>query len=147
MHIQSDQRVMWIILRYVFGVPTNPPRGGWRLTARPTDPQDLGQPRGGWGSPPPTAPKTVAHPSGSHIGWRRPPWPGSKWAPCWRAQQTMRCGRPLFGLRTLYRTLYSPCAHCALFVPCLRCAVVALAVGEHCLLWGIGIALLAVARA
>ena len=25
-------------------------------------------------SPPPTAPKTVAHPSGSHIGWRRPPW-------------------------------------------------------------------------
>ena len=24
--------------------------------------------------PPLTAPKTVAHPSGSHIGWRQPPW-------------------------------------------------------------------------
>ena len=29
---------------------------------------------GGWGSPPPTAPQTVEHPSGSHIGWRPPPW-------------------------------------------------------------------------
>ena len=30
---------------------------------------------GGWGPPPPpTAPQTVEHPSGSHIGWRRPPW-------------------------------------------------------------------------
>ena len=48
-----------------------PPRGAWRLTARPADPQGLGQPRGGGGGP--TAPKTVAHPSGSHIGWRRPP--------------------------------------------------------------------------
>ena len=28
---------------------------------------------GGWGSPPPTAPQTVEHPLGSHIGWRRPP--------------------------------------------------------------------------
>ena len=24
--------------------------------------------------PPPTAPKTIAHPSGSHIGWQRPLW-------------------------------------------------------------------------
>ena len=31
--------------------------------------------KGAWGPPHPlTAPKTVAHPSGSHIGWRRPPW-------------------------------------------------------------------------
>ena len=45
----------------------NPPPGARRLTARPADPQGLGQ-------TPPTAPKTVAHPSGSHIGWRRPPW-------------------------------------------------------------------------
>ena len=44
------------------GVPTDPPRGARRLTARPADPQGLGQPRGGgvpppfgggWGSPPP----------------------------------------------------------------------------------------------
>ena len=67
------------------GVPTDPPRGAQRLTARPADPQGLGQPRGGegpppppfgggWGSPPPpTAPQTVEHPSGSHIGWRQPP--------------------------------------------------------------------------
>ena len=44
----------------------------------------LGQRRGGgglqrgMGSPPPTAPQTVEHPSGSHIGWRRPPWAGVK---------------------------------------------------------------------
>ena len=56
--------------------PTPPPRGAWRLTARPADPQGLGQPRGGGAPPPPTAPKTGAHPSGSHIGWRRPPWKG-----------------------------------------------------------------------
>ena len=31
--------------------------------------------RRGLGSPPPpTAPQTVEHPSGSHIGWRPPPW-------------------------------------------------------------------------
>ena len=30
---------------------------------------------GGGGPPPPTAPQTVEHPSGSHIGWRQPPWP------------------------------------------------------------------------
>ena len=24
--------------------------------------------------PPPTAPQTVEHPSGSRIGWQRPPW-------------------------------------------------------------------------
>ena len=30
-----------------------PPRGARRLTARPADPQGLGQPRGGEGSPPP----------------------------------------------------------------------------------------------
>ena len=59
----------------MLGYPTTPPPppGARQLTARPTDPQGLGQPRGGWGSPPPKAPKIVAHPSGSHIGWRRPP--------------------------------------------------------------------------
>jgi hypothetical protein len=51
----------------------------------------LGQPRGGVGSPPfgggwgppppPTAPQTVEHPSGSHIGWRPPPWAGACSAP------------------------------------------------------------------
>ena len=29
---------------------------------------------GGGVPPPPTAPQTVEHPSGSHIGWRPPPW-------------------------------------------------------------------------
>ena len=53
-HIQNDQRVMGIILRYVcWGTHRPPPRGARRLTARPADPQGLGQPRGGEGSPPP----------------------------------------------------------------------------------------------
>ena len=53
--------------------PPPPPRGTRRLTARPANPQGLGQPRGGGPlPPPPTTPKTVAHPWGSHIGWRRP---------------------------------------------------------------------------
>ena len=34
-------------------MPTDPPRGARRLTARPADPQGLGQPRGGGGVPPP----------------------------------------------------------------------------------------------
>ena len=38
------------------GVLTNPPRLARRLTARPADPQGLGQPRGGEGSPPPPPP-------------------------------------------------------------------------------------------
>ena len=69
----------------MLGYPPTPPRGARRLTARPADPQGLGQPRGEGGvppplrrgvgvPPPPTAPQTVEHPSGSHIGWRRPPW-------------------------------------------------------------------------
>ena len=60
----------------MLGYPPTPPRppGARRLTARLADPQGLGQPRGGGSPPPPTTPKTVAHPSGSHIGWRQPPW-------------------------------------------------------------------------
>ena len=54
--------------------PPPPPRGARRLTARPADPQGLGQPGGGGGGGGATNPKTVAHPSGSHIGRRRPPW-------------------------------------------------------------------------
>ena len=41
----------------------------------------LGSPpplEGGGVPPPPTAPQTVEHPSGSHIGWRRPPCLGHK---------------------------------------------------------------------
>ena len=49
------------------GVPTDPPRGARRLTARSADPQGLGQPRGGEGSPPP--------PFGG--GWGPPPPPYS----------------------------------------------------------------------
>ena len=36
---------------------------------------------GGGCPPPPTAPQTVEHPSGSHIGWRRPQWMRSPGAP------------------------------------------------------------------
>ena len=54
--------------------PPPPPPGARQLTARPADPQGVGQLGGGGGvPPPPTAPKIVAHPSGSHIGWQRPP--------------------------------------------------------------------------
>ena len=65
----------------MLGYPPTPPppptQGARWLTARPADPQDLGQSRGGSPPPPPpTTPKTVAHPSGSHIGWRQPPCPG-----------------------------------------------------------------------
>ena len=37
----------------MLGYPPTPPRGARRLTAQPADPQGLGQPRGGEGSPPP----------------------------------------------------------------------------------------------
>ena len=47
----------------MLGYPLTPPWGAQRLTARPADPQGLGQPRGG-SPPPPTTPKTVAHPLG-----------------------------------------------------------------------------------
>ena len=46
------------------GVPTDPPRGVRRLTARPADPQGLGQPRGGGGSPPPYSPQNCHTPLG-----------------------------------------------------------------------------------
>ena len=43
-------------------------RGG---VGSPPPPSEGG---GGPPPPPPTAPQTVEHPSGSHIGWRQPPW-------------------------------------------------------------------------
>ena len=43
-----------------------PPRGAWRLTARPADPQGLGQPRGG-GSPPLQPPKLSHTPRGHTL--------------------------------------------------------------------------------
>ena len=46
------------------GVPTDPPRGACRLTARPADPQGLGQPRGGRGPPPPYSPQNCRTPLG-----------------------------------------------------------------------------------
>ena len=58
-HIQNEQRVMGIILRYVcWGTHRPPPPlGSPALTARPADPQGLGQPRGGERSPPPYIPQ------------------------------------------------------------------------------------------
>ena len=79
-HIQNHQRVMGIIFFLRYGVPTNPtppppPWGARRLTARPADPPRFGSTKGGGEppAPPPSTPKTVAHPSGSHIGWQQPP--------------------------------------------------------------------------
>ena len=76
-YVQNDQRVMGIIFRYVcwgtYQPPPPPPRGARRLTARPADPRGLGQPSPP-PPPPPTTPKTVAYPSGSHLGWPQPPW-------------------------------------------------------------------------
>ena len=85
-HIQNDQRVMGIILRYVCWGTHRPPPGG-PAADRPTRrPPRFGSTKGGGGvpppplrrgvgvpPPPPTAPQTVEHPSGSHIGWRQPP--------------------------------------------------------------------------
>ena len=84
--IQNDQRVMGIILRYVCWGTHRPPPGG-PAADRPTRrPPRFGSTKGGGGvpppplwrgvgvPPPPTAPQTVEHPSGSHIGWRQPPW-------------------------------------------------------------------------
>ena len=69
-HIQNDQRVMGIILRYVcWGThrPPPPPRGAWRLAARPADPQGLGQPRGGDAPPPPNSPQNCHTPRGHTL--------------------------------------------------------------------------------
>ena len=82
-HIQNDQRVMGIILRYVCWGTHRPPPGG-PAADRPTRrPPRFGStmgggappppPFGGGSPPPPTASQTVEHPSGSHIGWRQPP--------------------------------------------------------------------------
>ena len=47
----------------MLGYPlTPPPRGAWRLTARPADPQGLGQPRGA--PPPPYSPQNCRKPLG-----------------------------------------------------------------------------------
>ena len=72
MFFQNDQRIMGVILRYV-GVPTDPPPPpGSPAADRPTrQPPTFGSTKGGGSY---TAPKTVAHPLGSHIGWQQPPW-------------------------------------------------------------------------
>ena len=90
-HIQNDQRVMGIILRYVCWGTHRPPPGG-PAADRPTRrPPRFGSTKGGGGvppppseggggpPPPPTAPQTVEHPSGSHIGWRQPPCKPIHW--------------------------------------------------------------------
>ena len=48
----------------MLGYPPTPPRGARRLTARPADPQGLGQPRGGGGVPPPYSPQNCRTPLG-----------------------------------------------------------------------------------
>ena len=61
---------MAIILRYVcWGTHRPPPPlGAWRLTARPANPQGLGRPRGGWGSPPPPySPQKLSHTPRGHT--------------------------------------------------------------------------------
>ena len=60
---------MGIILRYVcWGIHRPPPWGARRLTARPADPQGLGQPRGGWGPPPPPLqPPKLSHTPQGHT--------------------------------------------------------------------------------
>ena len=47
-----------------YPLPPPPPRGARRLTARPADPQGLGQPRGGEGSPRPYSPQNCRTPLG-----------------------------------------------------------------------------------
>ena len=73
----------------MLGYPTTPPpppRGARRLTAQPPTPK-IWVNQGG-GVPPPTAPKTVAHPLGSHIGWEQFPCG----AHTWRTQIALREG-------------------------------------------------------
>ena len=63
-YIQNDQRVMGIILRCVCWGTHRPPPGARWLTARPADPQGLGQPRGGGAPPPPFNPRNSCTPLG-----------------------------------------------------------------------------------
>ena len=58
----------------MLGYPPTPPPLGSPAADRPTPTPKVWVNQRGGRPPPPTAPKTVAHPSGSHIGWRRPPW-------------------------------------------------------------------------
>ena len=52
----------------MLGYPPTPLPGAWRLTARPADPQGLGQPRGGgWGSPAPLQPPKLSHTPRGHT--------------------------------------------------------------------------------
>ena len=51
----------------MLGYPPPPPPPGESSTPKVWVNQD-------GGVPPPTAPKMVAHSSGSHIGWEQPPW-------------------------------------------------------------------------
>ena len=63
-YIQNDERVMGIVLRYVFlGYPPtpSPPGGAWQLTTRPAD---LGSTKGGGGGPPLLQPPNGCTPLG-----------------------------------------------------------------------------------
>ena len=80
-----------LLLNEVYAVPTGaapgrdptPKEGGggalrtpklWATSDSVPRSAGFGSTKVGLGSPPPTAPQTVKHPLGSHIGWRRPPW-------------------------------------------------------------------------
>ena len=64
------------MLGYPPTLPPPPPPGSLAADRPTRRPPRFGSTNGGGGGvpPPPTAPKTVAHTSGSHVGWRRPPW-------------------------------------------------------------------------
>ena len=62
---------MGITLKYVCWGTHRPPPGSPAAKRRTRRPPRFGSTKA---PPPPTTPKRIAHPSGSHIGWRRPPW-------------------------------------------------------------------------
>ena len=105
-HIQNDQCVMGIILRYVCWGTHQPPPGSPAAAPRPPEPQGLGQPRGV--PPPPYSPQNCRTPLGV-THWLvaapvQPAWtkagrwegtrgPLQQWEPRRRA---MHCGRATY---------------------------------------------------
>ena len=107
----------------MLGYPPTPPGGARRLTARPADPQGLGQPRGGEPPPPLQPPKLSHTPRGHTLAGGGPREHVPPPAPSRRGQSDSLCRCGSSGKKDR-----ATCQHCnpsgKLQLPqCLRCKV------------------------